>query len=91
LIEIKHRYSNMRFSGAAVRLGIPIDVVVSLEMERRPPLSQRSSAELRAQAAEYRRLAASARTIATAAALLKIADRYDALADQRETEERGSI
>jgi hypothetical protein len=46
--------------------------------------------ELRAQAAEYRRLADRARTVAVAAALLKIADRYDALADQREIEERAA-
>lgn len=59
-------------------------------MARRPPLSQRSSTELRTQAAEYRRLADHARTVAVAAALLNIADRYDALADQREIEERAA-
>jgi response regulator RpfG family c-di-GMP phosphodiesterase len=35
-------------------------------------------------------MADSARTFAVAAALLKIADRYDALADRREIEERAA-
>jgi hypothetical protein len=90
LIEIKRCNLYRTFSGGAWAFGIPSGVVVSLKMPQRPPLSQRSSAELRAQAAEYRRMADSARTFAAAAALLKIADRYDALADRREIEERAA-
>jgi len=50
----------------------------------RVPLSERPIAELRAQAAEYRRMAATARHLETQGSLLKLADRMDALADQRE-------
>ena len=46
--------------------------------------AERSAAELRARAAEYRRMARDARTMAEAAALLRLADRYDLLADTRE-------
>jgi hypothetical protein len=48
------------------------------------PLSQRPIAELRQRAAEYRRMADTARIEATVDSLLKLADRYDDLADQRE-------
>ncbi|HTW71559.1 MAG TPA: hypothetical protein VME47_16850 [Acetobacteraceae bacterium] len=51
------------------------------------PLSERSAAELRAQAVEYRRMAETARTPTALSGLLKLADRLDALADQREREE----
>jgi hypothetical protein len=53
-------------------------------------LSQRSAAELRAEAAKYRRMAASATTIVARDSLNKIADRFESLADQREREERGT-
>jgi hypothetical protein len=49
--------------------------------------SQRSVAELREQAAGYRRMAETARVLNTEEALIKIADRFDALADQREQEQ----
>ena len=54
------------------------------------PLSRRSSAQLRAEAQDYRRMAATARTENS---LLKLAIRFDALADQREHEasESGSL
>jgi hypothetical protein len=48
------------------------------------PLSQRSVAELRARAAEYRQCADTARTLLATNGLLKLAQRFDALADQRE-------
>jgi hypothetical protein len=48
------------------------------------PLSERSSAELRARAAEYRRMAATARTETVMESLRQLAERFDALADQRE-------
>ena len=53
-------------------------------MADRVPLSERPIAELRAQAEEYRRMAATARHLETQGSLLKLADRMDALADQRE-------
>jgi hypothetical protein len=52
-------------------------------------LSQRSGAELRAQAAEYRRMAQSARTLHTASGLLRLSERFDALAEQLQCEEHG--
>jgi len=52
-------------------------------------LSERSVAELRAQAAEYRRMAGTARTAAVMRGLNKVADRLEALADRREREEKG--
>jgi len=58
-------------------------------MATRPPLSERSVAEIRALAAEYRRMAETARTMASMDGLRKIADRLDAMADRREREERG--
>jgi len=48
------------------------------------PLSERSVAELRARAAEYRRLAETARTATVMDGLRKVAERIDAIADQRE-------
>jgi hypothetical protein len=48
------------------------------------PPSTRSVAQLREEAEKYRRLAATARTVATLGALLRLADRLDALADWRE-------
>ncbi len=53
------------------------------------PLSERSAAELRKEAAEYRRMADTATTMAVMDGLRKIADRLDALADQKERESRG--
>jgi hypothetical protein len=50
-------------------------------------LFQRSVAELREQAAGCRRAAETARMIKVRDALVKIADRFDALADQREQEQ----
>jgi hypothetical protein len=50
----------------------------------RQPLSRRSVAELRAQAASYRQMATSAAPRQVALALLRLAGRFDALADQRE-------
>jgi hypothetical protein len=46
------------------------------------PLSQRSAAELHAQADEYRRMAETARTMETFRSLLRLADRFGALAEQ---------
>jgi hypothetical protein len=54
------------------------------------PLSERSAADLRAQAAGYRRMAQTARTATALSGLQKIADRLDALADQREREDRAA-
>jgi hypothetical protein len=54
------------------------------------PLSERPAAELRAQAAKYRQMAETARTEIALSGLRKIADRLDALADQREREERAA-
>jgi hypothetical protein len=48
----------------------------------RVPLSQRSAAELHAQADEYRRMAETARTMQTFKSLLRLADRFDGLAEQ---------
>ncbi len=52
-------------------------------------LSERSAAELRAQAAEYRRMAETARTTDVRTRLNKIAERLDALAERREREAKG--
>jgi len=51
-------------------------------------LGEQSPAELRARAAEYRRMAQTAKTAAVMDSLLKLAERFDALAGQREQEER---
>jgi hypothetical protein len=50
------------------------------------PLAELSVAELRARAAECRRMAATATTVEARDSLLRLADRYDALADKRERE-----
>ena len=50
------------------------------------PLSRRSAAQLRAEAAQYRRMAATARMADTENSLLKLAVRFEVLADQRERE-----
>lgn len=44
----------------------------------------RSPAELRARAAEFHQMARDARPMQVAGALLRIADRYEALAEERE-------
>jgi len=48
------------------------------------PLLQRSVVQLRAQAEQYRRMATTARTADTQNSLLRLALRFDALANQRE-------
>jgi len=53
------------------------------------PLSQKSVATLRMEAAQYRRMAATARVADTQSSLLRLADRIDGLADQREHEACG--
>jgi hypothetical protein len=50
-------------------------------------MSKRSVADLREQAAAYRRMAETARVLSTREALVKIAEQFDALADQREQEQ----
>jgi len=59
---------------------------VQSEKQDRHPLALRSPAELRFQADTYCRMAATARTSDIVAGLLRIAARFDALADQREHE-----
>ena len=49
----------------------------------RVPLSQHSAAELHAQADEYRRMAEGAHTKQAFTSLLRLADRFDDLAEQR--------
>ena len=49
-------------------------------------VSERTVADLRAQAAVYRGLAETSHVLSVRAALVKIADRYDALADEGERE-----
>jgi hypothetical protein len=51
------------------------------------PLSHRSVAQLRAQAEEYRRMAAGARTPGVQASLWRLAQRIEALVEQREQEQ----
>ncbi len=48
----------------------------------------RSAEELRARAAQFRQMARGARMVATVPALLRLADRYEALADERGQEEK---
>lgn len=55
-------------------------------MEKRLPLRLRSLAELRTEAVVYRSMAATARGTDVRAGLLRLADRFDALADQRRNE-----
>lgn len=50
------------------------------------PLAQRTADQLQTNADELRRMATTARTADVAKALLTLADRYAALADQRRTE-----
>jgi hypothetical protein len=57
-------------------------------MENWLPPSQRSAAELRARAVVYRRMAATARTAAVLEGLMRIADRYDRIAETREKDAR---
>ena len=49
--------------------------------------SNRSVADLRAQAAAYRRMAKSTRVLGVGAALVQIAEGFDALADEGEQEQ----
>ena len=49
----------------------------------------RSAAQLRARAQDFQQLAKAARTIAAVGALLRLADRYEALAESREQKEAG--
>jgi hypothetical protein len=72
-----------------IRLAFLLGYPYATGMKNRPPLAKRTIAELRAEAAEYRRMAATARTAEGMASLFRIADRFDALADQREREARG--
>jgi hypothetical protein len=55
-------------------------------MDNYTPLSKRTISELRHRAAEYRRMAETATTIATMAQLIRLAERFDGLADAREKE-----
>lgn len=50
-------------------------------------MPSRSAARLRARAQDFQQLAETSHTIAVAAAMLKIADRYQALAEVREQED----
>jgi hypothetical protein len=50
----------------------------------RHPISRRSAAILREQAAEFRAMAEEAAPTEVAEALLRLADRYELLAEQRE-------
>jgi hypothetical protein len=52
-------------------------------------LSDHSPGELRRRAAEYRQMAQTARTATVMESLKNLAERFDALADRRELEERG--
>jgi hypothetical protein len=72
-------------------------VVLAMKGDELPPaprgfgwrlLAARGVVGLRAQSAGYRRMAATATTTAVMQALYMLADRYDALADQRERDER---
>jgi len=53
------------------------------------PILSRSAAQLRARAQDFQQLARTARTIAAVGALLRLADRYEALAESREQENAG--
>lgn len=53
------------------------------------PLSSYTVPELRARAAEYRRMADTARTAAVAESLRQLAERFDALAEQRAQDSNG--
>ncbi|HTI84757.1 MAG TPA: hypothetical protein VL614_30250 [Acetobacteraceae bacterium] len=54
------------------------------------PPAKRSVAQLREEAEKYRRMAATARMAVALGGLLRLADRLDALADQRERETRAA-
>jgi hypothetical protein len=53
------------------------------------PLAERAPAELRARAEEFRRMAETGTTMQVMTSLYQLADRYDAMANQRERKERG--
>ena len=55
----------------------------------RRPLAEYSIAELRARAADYRRMSETATTAAIQNSLRRLADRFDALADQGERDRSG--
>lgn len=55
-------------------------------MEQHKPLSRYTPAALRARAAEYRQLAKTTCMAGIALGLLKVADRYEALAEKYEAE-----
>jgi len=50
----------------------------------------RSAGELRARAEQFRQMARGARMVATVPALLRLADRYEALAEERQQNEEAS-
>ena len=50
----------------------------------------RSADELRARAAQFRQMARGARMVATVPALLRLADRYEALAEERKQEQEAN-
>jgi hypothetical protein len=56
-------------------------------LEQNRPILYRPPAALRARAAEYQHMARDCRSMGVVAALLRIADRYEALAIQREQED----
>jgi hypothetical protein len=56
-------------------------------MEPRPPLSSLTVQELRARAQEHRDMAVTARTLVVHDGLLKLASRFDAMADAKEEAE----
>jgi hypothetical protein len=85
-----------QFSVLGARTGTTVYVQEGSELPDAPcgftwrPLSQRSAAEIRAEAAEYRRLVGIAETSPVKIALREIADRLDGLAEQRERAEEQS-
>lgn len=58
--------------------------------DRWRPLAELSVVELRARAADYRRMAATATTIEVVHGLLRVAERFDAMANCRHTAEGGN-
>jgi hypothetical protein len=58
-----------------------------VSMDHRPNPSELTPEQLRARAAQYRLMAETATTIDTVNGLLKLADRFDGLADKREQEQ----
>lgn len=69
------------------RYGCRTARILHASEEWRTP-TQRSAAQLRAQAAVYRRMAETARTTPVIEGLMRIADRYDLLAETRAEDER---